>query len=115
MSENDATTTVAKKEHKVIIIGAGCAGLSAANHLIKNGLTDFRILEARGRTGGRIVSIDLAAEKVSLCFVCVYFPLRFCAEVNGPISHLLHNINVVKKRRHVTDRTRCKLDSWRVG
>lgn len=63
MSENEATT--AKYEHKVIIIGAGMAGLSAANHLIKNGLTDFRILEARNRTGGRIVSIDLGAEKVS--------------------------------------------------
>lgn len=64
MSENEATSTTTK-EHKVIIIGAGMAGLSAANHLIKNGLTDFRILEARGRTGGRIVSIDLGAEKVS--------------------------------------------------
>lgn len=63
MSENEATTT--KQQHKVIIIGAGMAGLSAANHLIKNGLTDFRILEARNRTGGRIVSIDLCAEKVS--------------------------------------------------
>lgn len=64
MSENEAKTAPSK-EHKVIIIGAGMAGLSAANHLIKNGSTDFRILEARGRTGGRIVSIDLGAEKVS--------------------------------------------------
>lgn len=64
MSENEATT--ATKEHKVIIIGAGMAGLSAANHLIKNGVTDFRILEARGRMGGRIVSIDLSTEKVSV-------------------------------------------------
>lgn len=62
MSENEAKT--AKHEHNVIIIGAGMAGLSAANHLLKNGLTDFRILEARNRTGGRIVSIDLGAEKV---------------------------------------------------
>lgn len=64
MSDNEAAT--AKKDHKVIIIGAGMAGLSAANHLIKNGLTDFRILEARNRTGGRIVSIDLGADKVSV-------------------------------------------------
>lgn len=72
MSENEATTAT-YKEHKVIIIGAGMAGLSAANHLIKNGLTDFRILEARGRTGGRIVSIDLGAEKVSfsLSLFCI--------------------------------------------
>lgn len=64
MSENEATTAI--KEHKVIIIGAGVAGLSAANHLIKNGLTDFRILEARNRTGGRIISINLGADKVSV-------------------------------------------------
>lgn len=42
------------------------AGLSAANHLIKNGVTDFKILEARGRIGGRIVSIDIGAQKVNI-------------------------------------------------
>lgn len=42
------------------------AGLSAANHLIKNGVTDFKILEARGRIGGRIVSIDIGAQKVNM-------------------------------------------------
>lgn len=69
MSDNEATTS--KHDHKVIIIGAGTAGLSAANHLIKNGLTDFRILEAQHRIGGRIVSIDLGAEKVT----CVHLPM----------------------------------------
>lgn len=50
---------------KVIIIGAGMAGLSAANHLLQNGCDSFCILEARGRIGGRIVSIPLAQQKVS--------------------------------------------------
>ncbi|GLV31115.1 uncharacterized protein CBL_12189 [Carabus blaptoides fortunei] len=45
---------------KVLIIGAGMAGLSAANHLVKNGFKDFKILEARNRIGGRIVNIDIA-------------------------------------------------------
>lgn len=44
---------------KIIIIGAGMAGLAAANHLLKNGETDFIILEARGRIGGRIVAIEM--------------------------------------------------------
>lgn len=75
MSEDEATT--AKKEHKVIIIGAGMAGLSAANHLIKNGMTDFRILEARNRSGGRIVSINLGADKVSFCItIAIVIVLR---------------------------------------
>lgn len=61
MTENAIATI---NRHKVIIIGAGMAGLSAANHLIKNGITDFKILEARGRIGGRILSIDIGAQKV---------------------------------------------------
>lgn len=43
----------------------GMAGLSAANYLIQNGYTDFNILEARNRIGGRIISIDMGSEKVS--------------------------------------------------
>lgn len=74
MSENEAKT--AKHEHNVIIIGAGMAGLSAANHLLKNGLTDFRILEARNRIGGRIVSIDVGAEKVSFFYPIFFLQLN---------------------------------------
>jgi len=53
-SNNTSSTNV-----KVLIIGAGMAGLSAANHLLQNGCEDFLIVEARGRVGGRIVSIPL--------------------------------------------------------
>ncbi|XP_030756790.1 spermine oxidase [Sitophilus oryzae] len=51
---------------KVIIVGAGMAGLSAGFHLTKNNFTDFKILEARGRLGGRIVQIPMGNEKVEL-------------------------------------------------
>lgn len=50
----------------VIIIGAGVAGLSAGYHLFKNGLTDFVILEARKRIGGRIINIQIGNENVEL-------------------------------------------------
>lgn len=43
-----------KKFSEIIIIGGGIAGLSAACHLAKNGVTDFKILEARQKLGGRI-------------------------------------------------------------
>lgn len=52
-------TTSSTYTHKIIIIGAGIAGISAAHHLVKNGETDFKILEARNRIGGRIISIPL--------------------------------------------------------
>lgn len=58
--------TKSVNKHKVLVIGAGMAGLSAANHLIKNGLTDFKILEARSRIGGRIISIEMGQQKVEL-------------------------------------------------
>ncbi|GFG38328.1 hypothetical protein Cfor_01739 [Coptotermes formosanus] len=51
---------------KILIIGAGMAGLSAASHLVKNGVTDFKILEARNRIGGRIVSTNTGSHKIEL-------------------------------------------------
>jgi monoamine oxidase len=53
-----ASVTDVANRCKILIIGAGMAGLSAASHLIKNGVTDFKILEARNRIGGRIVSTN---------------------------------------------------------
>lgn len=41
---------------KVAIVGAGIAGLSAAYHLNKNGITDIEILEASSKVGGRVNS-----------------------------------------------------------
>lgn len=88
--EMSETVTKTKTEKcKVLIIGAGMAGnfvvrmfhsfskfinaiillampgLSAASHLAKNGLSDFKILEARNRIGGRIISIEMGQQRVS--------------------------------------------------
>lgn len=63
---------------KVIIVGAGMAGLSAANHLLQNGCDSFCILEARGRIGGRIVSIPLAQQKVSHNIFQTYVRQKEC-------------------------------------
>ena len=43
---------------KVVVVGGGTAGLSAAWNLIQNGITDVTILEAQDRIGGRIHTID---------------------------------------------------------
>lgn len=66
MSVKDAGSKNKENYYKVIIIGAGIAGLSAANHLISNGIKDVRILEARNRIGGRIISIPLQSQRVEL-------------------------------------------------
>lgn len=44
-----------KKHKKIIIIGAGISGLIAAQQLVKFGF-DVRVLEARDRVGGRVVT-----------------------------------------------------------
>ena len=42
---------------KVVIVGAGLAGISAADQLHQNGI-EFRILEGRSRIGGRIFTME---------------------------------------------------------
>jgi len=42
------------KETKIIIVGAGAAGIAAASRLLQKGVNDFVILEANDRIGGRI-------------------------------------------------------------
>nr|DBA19684.1 TPA: hypothetical protein GDO54_015483 [Pyxicephalus adspersus] len=39
---------------RVVIVGAGFAGLGAASTLVKHGLTNLVVLEASGRAGGRV-------------------------------------------------------------
>ena len=48
---------------EIIIIGAGIAGIAAGEFLSRKGFTDFKILEATGRTGGRIWSISVGKWK----------------------------------------------------
>lgn len=57
----------------IVIVGAGVAGLAAANHLVNHNKLQtpekqktFRIIEGRSRIGGRIVSIPLSKENVSM-------------------------------------------------
>lgn len=50
------------KYAKVIIIGAGAAGIASAARLWQNGIRDFLILEASNRIGGRIHTVDFGKQ-----------------------------------------------------
>ncbi len=57
-------------DKKVIVIGAGIAGLSASAKLAENGV-DFLVLEGSNRVGGRINTIPF--RKFSFFFFCPKF------------------------------------------
>ncbi|KAK6635766.1 hypothetical protein RUM44_001020 [Polyplax serrata] len=48
-----------KKNYKVIIVGAGISGLSAAQTLHENGLNDLLVVEAQSKPGGRISTVKI--------------------------------------------------------
>ncbi|CAG0887857.1 unnamed protein product [Cyprideis torosa] len=54
------------EERTVVIIGGGVAGLAAAAALVKAKETNFLILEARERLGGRVLAAQVGHERVQL-------------------------------------------------
>lgn len=58
-----------------MIIGAGMAGLSAAETLLNNGITNIKILEATDRYGGRMYSTKWHNATCELGAKCVDFPI----------------------------------------
>jgi monoamine oxidase len=71
---------------RVIVIGAGIAGLTVANALTRSGV-DCVVLEARDRTGGRLHTVDLDGSLVDLGASWIHHPvgnpLRAFADETG--------------------------------
>ena len=69
---------------RVVVIGAGIAGLAAASRLRRVGIACV-VLEARDRIGGRLHTVDLAGVPVDLGGSWIHHPIgnplsSFCAE-----------------------------------
>lgn len=52
---------VLSSDHSVLIVGGGVAGLTAARQIHRAGI-GFRLLEARARLGGRVLSVDATGQ-----------------------------------------------------
>lgn len=95
----------------IVIVGGGIAGLSAANHLHNfnkfagENRKTFKLLEARSRIGGRIVSIPLSKEKVELGANWIHGvlgnPIFELAVQHGLVSALCLLSRIVNSRIHI--------------
>ena len=59
---------------RVVVIGAGIAGLAAASRLRRVGIACV-VLEARDRIGGRLHTVDLAGVPVDLGGSSIHHPI----------------------------------------
>ena len=57
MVERSSSSPVKVNKTKVLILGAGLAGIKAAKTLLDKGITDFLILDGKNYTGGRIHAV----------------------------------------------------------
>lgn len=76
---------VKRTRKKVVVVGAGLAGLTAAHELARDGAAEVTLLEARDRVGGRVLSRRVCGVDVDLGGFLI-FPWyrryrRLCAEV----------------------------------
>ena len=60
----ESTYSCEKPDAQVLILGGGMTGIAAAYSLHKNGTTDFIILEAQDRIGGRMRTDEFAGVNV---------------------------------------------------
>ncbi len=70
----DVPGGVTQPVERVVVIGAGIAGLTVANALVNSGI-DCVVLEARDRIGGRLHTIDLAGSPVDMGGSWIHHPV----------------------------------------
>lgn len=59
-TKNRIQADVCDYETRVVIVGAGLAGLAAAQRLRESDLDDFMLIEAQDRVGGRVHTVDFS-------------------------------------------------------
>ncbi|KAM9819072.1 spermine oxidase [Syngnathus typhle] len=79
------------RQPRVVVIGAGLAGLAATKVLLKRGFTDVTVLEALDHIGGRVQSIKHGETALELGATWIHGgtgnPVYHLAEDNGLLEH----------------------------
>lgn len=81
------------KNERIIIVGAGASGISAASKLFENGYTNVKILEAEPRFGGRVYTQKFHDNFIELGAQCVHGQKgNVVFELANPLSLLKSSI-----------------------
>lgn len=72
---------------RIVVVGAGLAGLAAAKTLVENGFTDVTILEASDHIGGRVQSVQHG----KMTLVCLLVHVILCTKPKHKLCPLLNN------------------------
>ena len=75
------TPTMILPEDRIVIVGAGCFGVSAAYHLLKRGFTDVTIIERSEILPAK----DAASNDINRSLYC-HFIVQSCTLIQGKIS-----------------------------
>ncbi|XP_054635621.1 spermine oxidase isoform X1 [Dunckerocampus dactyliophorus] len=79
------------RQPRIVVIGAGLAGLAATNVLLKRGFTDVTVLEALDHIGGRVQSVKHGEAALELGATWIHGtngnPVYHLAEDNGLLEH----------------------------
>lgn len=92
-----STTPVERK--KVLILGAGAAGITAAKALHDKGISDFLVLEGQDYIGGRMKQSPFADMKVELGANWI----QFADEEDNPLIPLRNKHNLTGHLSNFTD------------
>ncbi|XP_071024608.1 spermine oxidase-like [Oncorhynchus clarkii lewisi] len=80
-----------RRQPRIVVIGAGLAGLAATKSLLESGFTDVTVLEASDRVGGRVQSIQHGQTTLELGATWIHGangnPVYHLAEDNGLLEH----------------------------
>ncbi|XP_029999684.1 spermine oxidase [Sphaeramia orbicularis] len=86
------------RQPRIVVIGAGFAGLAAAKALLKNGFTDVIVLEATGHIGGRVHSVQHGKAILELGANFIH------GDQGNPVYHLAEENGLLE---NTTDGERC--------
>ncbi|XP_060635405.1 spermine oxidase isoform X2 [Anolis sagrei] len=82
-----------KRQPRIVVIGAGLAGLYATKTLLDNGFTDVTILEASDRIGGRVQSVKLENATFELGATWIH------GSNGNPVYHLAEDNGLLEETR----------------